>query len=415
MKVLLFPVGSHGDVHPFTGVAMRLQQRGHQVVLATSGLFAELADRCGIPFHEVGSSEAVSRLTDNPDIWNPRKAGRLIAREVILPGMRLQLDAIRQLVEPGNTVIVGSGLGFGTRLAHEAFHIPLVTLHLQPTMFWSVYQSPRLSRHSLLGNNVPRWLKALQFRIGVWMMFDLNLLRECNSLRAELGLPAIRSSWDMMHSPQRICAMFPEWFGPRQPDWPPQTIFTGFPRWDEQGISEVSPELDQFLSSGDPPIAFTPGSGHTHATSFWNAAIDACQRTGRRGLLLTRHVAQIPKNLPEGVRHFAYAPFSEILPRCAALVYHGGVGTLSQALAAGIPHLIMPMAHDQPDNACRIRSLGVGDFLWPNQFKGRRLASMLERLLSSREVNAACQRYAGLLTSDDGIAKTCDVIEQLQP
>ena len=168
-------------------------------------------------------------------------------------------------------------------------------------------------------------------------------------------------------------------------------------------MTEVAPEIEEFIAVGQPPIVFTPGSAHTHAIPFWRAAVDACQRLGRRGMLLTRHVEQIPSDLPDEVRHFPYVPFSDVLDRCAALVYHGGVGTLSQALAAGVPHLIMPMAHDQPDNAVRIKCLGVGDYLWPNQFRGPRVAQMLEELLSSAAVASACQQIAQILPSPIGV------------
>jgi UDP:flavonoid glycosyltransferase YjiC (YdhE family) len=94
-------------------------------------------------------------------------------------------------------------------------------------------------------------------------------------------------------------------------------------------------------------------------------------------LLLTRHGENIPPNLPPGVIHVPYAPFSELLPHCSALVYHGGIGTLSQALAAGVPHLVMPMSHDQPDNAWRLKDLGVGDSLPPKRFTPKNVAKKL--------------------------------------
>jgi rhamnosyltransferase subunit B len=82
------------------------------------------------------------------------------------------------------------------------------------------------------------------------------------------------------------------------------------------------------------------------------------------------------------------------LPRAAALVYHGGIGTCSQALAAGIPHLIMPLAHDQPDNANRLRRLGIGLSLHPKKFTGERVAAALRHLLKDNAVQANCTRYA---------------------
>ena len=57
--------------------------------------------------------------------------------------------------------------------------------------------------------------------------------------------------------------------------------------------------------------------------------------------------------------HVRYAPFSALLPRLRGLVHHGGIGTSAQALAAGIPQMVAPFAHDQFDNAARLCRLGV--------------------------------------------------------
>ena len=53
-----------------------------------------------------------------------------------------------------------------------------------------------------------------------------------------------------------------------------------------------------------------------------------------------------------------YAPFSALFPRCRAGVHHGGIGTLSKALQAGLPQLIVQRAFDQFDNAARAVRLG---------------------------------------------------------
>ncbi|MCA9270847.1 MAG: glycosyltransferase, partial [Planctomycetales bacterium] len=205
---------------------------------------------------------------------------------------------------------------------------------------------------------------------------------------------------------------FPDWYAPPQPDWPASSELTSFPLWDERGVTESPAEVNEFLAAGDPPIAFTPGSAMLQGEKFFAAAADACRRLGRRGMLLSRHAQQIPARLPDGVRHFAYAPFSEILPRCAALVHHGGIGTLSQALAAGVPQLVMPMAHDQPDNAARVRRLGVGSVLWPSQFRGPRVAAALAALLASAEVKANCDACAEHLADVDGLGLIADALER---
>jgi hypothetical protein len=93
-------------------------------------------------------------------------------------------------------------------------------------------------------------------------------------------------------------------------------------------------DVQGFLAAGDPPIVFTPGSAMQHGQLFFTESVAACQLSSRRGLLLTRFREQVPDRLPEGVCHFDYLPFSQVLPHSAALVSHGGIGTVAQGLAA---------------------------------------------------------------------------------
>ena len=106
-------------------------------------------------------------------------------------------------------------------------------------------------------------------------------------------------------------------------------------------------------------------------------------------------------------------PFSRVLPRCAALVHHGGIGTLSAGLAAGVPQLVMPMAHDQPDNADRLRRLGAGRILPPGQFTGARVARELGALLGDSAVAAACHDAAGRLREADPASALVTALETL--
>ena len=167
------------------------------------------------------------------------------------------------------------------------------------------------------------------------------------------------------------------------------------------------------MSQFDPPIAFTPGSANLHGRAFFEASAEACRRIGRRGLLLTRHRQQVPPSLPPGVIHVDYAPFSTLLPRCAALVHHGGVGTSAQGMAAGVPQLVMPLSHDQPDNAGRMKRLGVADALGPRRYRASAVAERLRRLIESPDVARCCRDVAARFHGTRPIDDTCDLIESL--
>jgi UDP:flavonoid glycosyltransferase YjiC (YdhE family) len=149
------------------------------------------------------------------------------------------------------------------------------------------------------------------------------------------------------------------------------------------------------------------------ARKFFDASIEACVRLKRRGLLLTRHRDHLPDTLPPGVIHVHYAPFSQLLPRCAAVVHHGGIGSSAQSLASGIPQLVTPFAHDQPDNADRLRRLGVAAVIPCGRYKPSRIAPALQTLVDSPIVSQACRAVQSRFAGIDPLEKTCDVIEQL--
>src|SRR5262249_17419123 len=149
-------------------------------------------------------------------------------------------------------------------------------------------------------------------------------------------------------------------------------------------------EAVRFLDAGEPPLVFTPGSAdRADGKDFLAASAAACRLLGRRGLLLTRYPEQVPASLPPGVQVYSYLPFSQVLGRSAALVHYAGIGMVAQALAAGVPQLVSPIAIALPDNADRVARLGVGRVLPPRAYRPRRVARELEDLLGSAEV-AAC-------------------------
>ena len=130
-------------------------------------------------------------------------------------------------------------------------------------------------------------------------------------------------------------------------------------------------------------------------------------------MLVTNFPEQLPTNLPASMRGFSYLPFSRILPRCAGLVYYGGIGTMAQAIKAGIPHLVVPHAHDQPDNAARLERLGLGRRIYPERYKAPVVARLLGDILTSTQVHEHCAQYAQRIDSNLALQRTVELIEQL--
>lgn len=411
MNILLVPMGSAGDVHPHVALGLRLQARGHDVTMFTSSHFAELAARAGLDLVPIGSEGTFEAALDDPDLWHRTRGVRVLAHKLILPYIRELYDALASRCAGGDTVIAASVAAFGARLLNEHRGVPLATVHLQPALFRSIDSPPIIGGLPLRGW-MPRWMRRLAYRVGD-AVADHLLLRGLNAVRGDLGLPRLPrfvGPWSL--SPQRVIGLFPAWYAAPQPDWPPQTRLAGFPLYDESGLHDLSADLESFLAAGDAPIAFTPGSAMRQGAAFFRAAVDACGRLDRRGLLLTKYAGQLPP-LPPSIRHESYVPFSAIFPRCAAIVHHGGIGTSAQALRAGVPQLIMPMSHDQPDNAARLETLGVAGSIRPARFRGPAVARMLSALLGSPRVAESCRRCAARFADARSIDQACDWIEEL--
>jgi UDP:flavonoid glycosyltransferase YjiC (YdhE family) len=207
--------------------------------------------------------------------------------------------------------------------------------------------------------------------------------------------------------------LFPEWFAQPQEDWPPALQLTGFPIFDQSGVSEIPAGVAEFLNDGEPPVVFTFGSEYRFARDLLRESAAACKRGGFRGILLSRHADQVPADLPGGVRHFAYVPLSLLLPTCAAIVHAGGIGTTAVALASGTPQIIVPHAHDQPDNAARLRQMGVALVLAHRTYSANSVASALQRLMSSSDITRSCEKYRDLMAADDPLPRACELIESV--
>jgi UDP:flavonoid glycosyltransferase YjiC (YdhE family) len=239
---------------------------------------------------------------------------------------------------------------------------------------------------------------------------------ELNAFRRQIGLsPVDRILTRWGHSPQMVIGLFPAWFAAPQPDWPPHTHLTGFPLFEEDGEVEMAPEVQAFLAAGEPPIVFMPGSLMKYADRFFETAVQATQFLKQRAILLSRSTRQIPKNLPDTIRHFDYVPFQRLLPHAKLLVHHGGVGTCAQALQAGIPQLIHPMAYDQLDNAWRLRKLGIGDWIKPKDWHKPILTEKLTALTTDSQVREQCQLIALKFNETAPLMETCKLIESQKP
>ena len=414
MNILIVAVGSYGDVLPLVGLGRELYSRGHNVTLFTNDHFANCVQQAGLSFVPMGAAEEYDAVANHPDLWHPHKGWRVIMKRM-MAGTYLEesYQLLCSHLIPGKTILISSTLGFVARLVQETHQIPNVTVHFSPGVFHSAYHAPRMP-----GLPLPDWL-PVPLKQGIWSVLDHLLIDpllkpKLNRFRQELGLhPISRIFHSWLHSPDLVLGLFPEWFAHPQPDWPSSTTLTGFPLYDEAGITALPTPMQTFLETHPRPLVWTPGSANKHGKAFFTEAAKTCQAMNKSGIFLTRYPEQLPRPLPPEIMQASYAPLSQLLPHSAVLIHHGGIGTCSQALRAGIPQLIQPYAFDQFDNGARIEQLGTGLMLSKRSFLSSTIARYLKDLLQSQKISMACQNIKNSFKESNPLTKSCDRIEQL--
>jgi rhamnosyltransferase subunit B len=409
------PFGSEGDVRPLLWLGDALAARGHRITLVLTPYYKKFVDaRPAWRWLPLGTVEEFASVTRDPRLWEPRRGSELVL-ELMLESLEPVSSLLKNVGEHFDLVI-GTTLATGAFTWAEARRIPRLEVHLQPLCLRSVNNCPLFMEGATWLCRAPKFVKRAVF----WLMDKIlgrQMLPGVNALRTQLGLQPIHSvNDDIWHCGDRIAGLFPPWYDTPQPDWPKQVRLFGFPFTPAADPAKpLDDVLEKFLAAGPPPILWTHGSANLDTKLFGEAAVGASKILNTRCLLVGP--AAPPAGLPElPPGHFLYvphAPFERLFGRCRAVVHHGGIGTLVQALAAGVPHLVIPRAHDQPDNARRLENLGVGAALSYRKLTPATAAAKLRALLESPNVQASCTRYQKQILTDDPLPSLCAWAEEL--
>jgi len=402
-RILITSWGSYGDVYPYVGLALALRDQGHHPVIATAEFYRTLIESLDIEFHPVGPMIDPDDRRTIERVLDPVRGADALLKGIVVPAVRADYVAL-DAVAAGVDLIVTHPITFAGPIVAQARRLPWVSTVLAPLSFFSAADPPVLA---------PAPFLAALARFGSWYgraaaavarHTTNGWMAPIYELRRALGLPrGAHPLFDGQFSPSLTLALFSRVLAEPQPDWPPHVRITGFVFYN--GPDGLQPELEAFLNAGPAPVVFTLGSSAVAAAGrFYEESLAAIQRLGIRAVLLTGGFEQnrprVP--LPDGVLLLDRAPHQLLFPRAAAVVHPGGAGTLAQALRAGKPMLVVPHAHDQPDNASRARRLGVAGIVSPRIYRGPRVARELGNLLHDARVAVRASAVAAVVRSEGG-------------
>jgi UDP:flavonoid glycosyltransferase YjiC (YdhE family) len=418
-RILFTTFGSYGDLHPFLAVAMGMRTRGHQCIIGASEFYRAKVEGEGIEFVPVRPDVGAlaGQVEFAKKLWDPRKGPEVLLRDYVIPQVEESYEDLYP-ASAGADLLVSHSATYAGPIVAEMRKIRWVSFVLQPTSFFSAWDPPVLPPapwfHHLrsLGHSPFSLLLDLSKQsLALWT-------GPVRNLRKRLGLPkAANPIFEGQFSPWGTVALFSGHFAKPQPDWPPHTKCVGFPFYDrEKAGHSMDPALDEFLALGPPPVVFTLGSSAVYAPGgFYEQSLAAAQKLGVRAVLLTGIGVnpRLPAALPAGMFAAPYAPYSELFPQAAAVVHQGGIGTTAQALRAGRPMLVAPWSFDQPDNARRVRRLGVARTIGRERYRAAHVAHVLSLLLLDEEMKSKAAELGRLIRAEDGVAGACNELQRV--
>lgn len=415
-RIVLSTLGSSGDLNPFLALALGLRERGHDILFAVEELHIPALTDLGFVTHLLPGNAEEALAPYMAQLFNssmPTRSVRLLVQKWLVPTLAPKIEALREACK-GADVLVSAAVNLAASAVADLTHIAWVSVSLTPGSLPSVGIPAQP-----LPFDLPESLQHLVNR-SQWLVGNLVLSqivdRPVNHVRAEFGLPPRHNLMTTGNLSQTLTAVaVSPAFVPPQPDWPPYVRVTGFCFWDTPHAWHEPPELTEFLSRPTPVVAVSSGSMAPAIKlafdRFYRTSVEAIQKAGARALVIGAAPGILPDPLPPDVHALPFAPFSQVYPRCAAAIHHGGIGTTAQALKAGIPAFVVPWGVDQFFTAAQVERIGTGRQMLRRTYTVERATAVIRDLLHEPSYSARARTVSERIVAEDGVATLCDALE----
>jgi sterol 3beta-glucosyltransferase len=404
MKIALLTLGTRGDVQPYAVLGKALKNSGHEVTLSTGKNFSRLAHAYGLKFIPVEAD--FQALINSPEgkamMKNPflaRKHFRSVVQPMMLEAMKRFFDVAQE----ADCVLyhVKSLADFFADQFPDKMIRANVIPAIRPT---SEFPNPVFS-----GLSLPKFLNRFTYKLADAGLAMMN--QAIRDFRQSAGLDP--------KFPKKINLTelygISESFLTKPKDFPPNSFFTGF--WYGESPDDLSQDIVDFITSAEKTIVITFGS-MPFQTNFdlTQSLVKISTELGVNVLVVKGWgFENIRVDENRSLKIIENAPFDKLFPRVNAVVHHGGIGTLSLCLRAGVPSLSCPVIFPMGDQhfwGLQAYKVGCGANPIPLKKLGHNnLTNSISEMLSNKTLRDNCKKMAALLAAENGLEKTVTVVE----
>jgi UDP:flavonoid glycosyltransferase YjiC (YdhE family) len=399
MKILIPTIGSRGDVQPFIALAQGLQHTGYTVTLASHPVMKTLVESHAVPFAPIGpdidlalEAAAIRQRSGNAIV------GLFRAMQFSFDMLEKSHDDILALCQTADLVVTSAQSAAGKNEADQ-LDLPYLSVTLMPWAIpWDDPERPLFKRMAY---------GAIDRLVG------LITTRPLNRIRRRLGLPPVGKE-GFTSLQLNLVPVSPAVFAPN-PHWEDRHHVVGYWFTQEPTGWEPPEDLLTFLKTGEPPLAVSLGAmslGDNDALETAGMFVEAIQRANVRAIIQGWEKGIERLTLPPSIYAAGSLPHSWLLPRCAGVVHHGGFGTTSAGLRAGIPALVIPHIADQFYWGQQVYNLGVGPApIRRVKLDSQSLADALNQLVHDGKIRAAASLLGQQIRTEPGVEVAARLIE----
>ena len=386
MRVLFTTMAQLGHFHPLVPIARAVAEAGHEVAFACAPAFQPTVEAAGFRALPAGFDRR-GRAQDTLFPGRRQHAGPGIAYWAIphviigVYAATMVPDLLTICQEWPPDLIVRDSLEFGGCVAAETLGLPHASVRTD-----SASATFALRHH---------WAAALA------------------PLRERSGLPPDPDNTMLFRYLHLACE--PPRFVPAGAA-PAPTAHLLRPENFESGDEPLPPWVAGLPTR--PTVYATLGTGISAEAAGRApfAAILAALRDEPYNLILTVGRTNDPDQFgaqPPNVRIARYIPQSRLLPHCDLVVNQGGFSTVTGALNAGLPLVVIPLSADQPLNAACCAALGAGRVIEPGEQTAEGIRAAVRAVLADPAYRTNAERVRDEMAALPGPEYAVTLLERL--
>jgi vancomycin aglycone glucosyltransferase len=394
MKISIFVYGTRGDVQPMLALANGLRKNGHEIVFIANPENEEMVKNYDCQFVPFGPN-VKEQIKENALLKrSPMRASSSALKE-FKKYVDDQLTLLPDIII-GSDLVLNAGLGMGVATAADIMNIPYRFVIFYPMLLGAGKDGSFSDR--------------IKEKLGIFMA-NVLLKGLINKKRAEAGLQPIYYV-SKSYAGEHVFVAADAALNSVNVGVSAKYTQTGYMFLpSKNGLPE---NVEKFIAAGAPPVFVGFGSNPIYYPHELTQMFNEISKATQQRLIVSKGWSDlVSSNSSSNVLYVDEMPFELLFPKMAAIIHHGGTGTMAYAAKAGIPQAAFPFMADQFINREQIAILGIGPRTCNfKKMTAKTISSAITDCITNEIYKTNAVKISQEIKKADGLELTLKLIEE---